>query len=291
MGLLGNGTPTISTNMVTGVVSALLSTYLMVELNNANSLIRIFSRMVSCCFLLMMTMNTFLYWNIGTAMTTLGIIVYLYTIFHSYQHKQAVGWVFYAFCGVSVASIFFIQTAFFLPLLWILMFSRLLSMSLRTFSASLFGIITPYWFYTLIKVWQGDIDSLKNHFCSLTEFAQPFDISILGINEFVTAAFILLCAVIGTTHYLNTRHKDRIKTQLLYEMIIIINSAAIIFLLLQPQHYNQLIGIIVVCTSTLIAHFIALTSTRWTNMLTKLLLTAALAITIFNLCSPLLNFL
>lgn len=290
LGFFAGGDHATGCNVVAGGAAALLSTCLMVELNNTNALIRIYSRMVSCCFLIMMTMHTFLYWNMGTALTTLGVTVFLYTIFHSYQHRQAAGWVYYAFCGLSVASIAFIQIAFFLPLLWIMMFSRLLSMSIRTFSASLLGILTPYWLFSVIKVWQGDIDSLANHFRDIATFSQPFDTNMLGIHELVSGAFILLCALIGTIHYIRTRHQDRIKTQMLYEMMITVNYAAIIFLILQPQHYNKLIGIIEICTSTLIAHFIALTHTYWTNLLTKILLVSTIAITIFNLCRPSLNF-
>jgi hypothetical protein len=35
---------------------------------------------------------------------------------------------------------------------------------------------------------------------------------------------------------------------------------------LQPQHYDHLIRMMVINTAPLIGHFLALTRTRWTNM-------------------------
>ena len=41
--------------------SFVISSYLMVELNNSNALIRIYSRMVSCSFIMMVCISTFLF--------------------------------------------------------------------------------------------------------------------------------------------------------------------------------------------------------------------------------------
>lgn len=51
------------------------SAYMMVELNNANSLIRIYSRMVSCSFLVMTVMSLFLFKALTTGVVQLCIIV------------------------------------------------------------------------------------------------------------------------------------------------------------------------------------------------------------------------
>ena len=273
-----------------GFATIILTTYLMVEFNNTNSLIRIYSRMVSCSFLVMMTTLTFLYWSVEKNLITLCFIGFLFSIFHSYQNRQAAGWVYYAFCCLSIASLYFVQIFYFIPLLWILMSTRLLSMGLKTFCASLLGMLTPYWLLMAYKLWQGETDYLQTHFVEIAELESLLHLSMLNTNEIVTAAFILLCSFTGIVHIIRTKKQDRIRTQLQYEMMMVIDIFAIAFLLLQPQHYDKLIGIITVCTAPMIAHFIALTSTSWTNMMTKLLLLLAAAVTIFNLWDPLLNY-
>lgn len=54
-------------------ICLLLSTYLMMELNNANALIRIYSRMVSCSFLVFATMAAFMFPSIQAAIIMLGL--------------------------------------------------------------------------------------------------------------------------------------------------------------------------------------------------------------------------
>ena len=268
----------------------ILSTYLMVELNNANILIRIFSRMVSCTFLIMMTMATFQYTNINAAIVTLCTVIAYTTAFHSYQDSQSAGWVYYSFLSIGIASIFFIQIVFFLPLMWFLLASKLYALSIRSFCASLLGLVTPYWFLVGYDAATGQMDAFISHFTAIAEFSPLFDYSMLSIQQFVTGGFIILCALIGTIHYLRTRQHDRIRTQMFYEIFVINNAATILFMILQPQHFQLLLGIAITNTAPLIAHFIALTQTKWTNLLSELLLLLTLFITIINLWELSLNF-
>ena len=60
-----------------------LATYMMAELNNANTLIRIYSRMVSCAFLVMMTMASFQYTSIGSAVVALCM-----AMFYTYRTRM-----------------------------------------------------------------------------------------------------------------------------------------------------------------------------------------------------------
>lgn len=267
-----------------------LATYMMAELNNANTLIRIYSRMVSCAFLVMMTMATFQYTSIGSAVVALCMAMFYRLAFSCYQDGHSMGRVYYASLCLSIASLFFVQVLFFLPLLWLLLSTKLYTLTFKSFCASLIGLITPYWFWTGYSFYKGQTDVLVNHFAALGTFEQLCDFSILSLPQMVTGGFIVLCACIGTIHYLGTRHMDSIRTQMLYEFFCICDYAAILFLVLQPQHYAPLLGIIIVNTAPLIAHFIALTRTRWTNYITIGLLLLTVAITVFNLWNPSLNF-
>ena len=62
-----------NTSVIVPGVCILLATYLMMELNNANALIRIYSRMVSCSFLVFATMAAFMFPSIQTAIIMLGL--------------------------------------------------------------------------------------------------------------------------------------------------------------------------------------------------------------------------
>ncbi|MBF1445641.1 MAG: hypothetical protein HXN53_07700, partial [Prevotella nigrescens] len=75
------------------------------------------------------------------------------------------------------------------------------------------------------------------------------------------------------------------RTRMLYSFFIQMNTLSIIFLCLQPQHFDALLGIIIASTAPLIAHFFALTNTKFTNFTFKFLALGTIAITVFNLLS------
>ena len=120
-----------------------VSTLLMVQLNNINALIRIYSRMVSCSFLVLMSMVTFIFPGLEQSLAALCFIVFLLIVCYAYQNPRAAGAVFYAFLFVGVASIFSVQILYFVPLFWIVLAFNLLAFSGRTFIASLMGLICP----------------------------------------------------------------------------------------------------------------------------------------------------
>mgnify|MGYP000358631008 CR=1 FL=1 len=89
----------------------------MVELNNHNSLMRTYSRMVSCSFLVFITMTSLPTPSFKASIVTMCSIAFYLIIWNSYQDKRAAGWTFYAFFCVGLASMVFIQVGYFLPFL------------------------------------------------------------------------------------------------------------------------------------------------------------------------------
>ena len=182
-----------------------------------------------------------------------------------------------------MASIVWVQTLFFLPILWVIMRTNILSMSPRNFVASLLGIILPYWFYAGYLVVKGDITILINHFAKIAVFGEPFNLKFLNFSQVLTLSFVLVCAVIGIVHFMNQKRNDNIRTRLFYQIFVTIDLLAIVFFFLQPQHYEALLSVMIVTTAPLIAHFFALTRTRITNWMFIILSYSAIIITLFNL--------
>ena len=58
-----------------------------------------------------------------------------------------------------------------------------------------------------------------------------------------------------------------------------------VFLLIQPQHEDLMLRVIIITTSPIIGHFIALTRTWITNIAFFVILGIALLLTIYNLWS------
>ena len=77
----------------------------MVELNNVNALIRIYSRMVSCSFLVLYCCANMLFPSLREALMTTCMAAAYLVLFQSYQNKQAVGITFYTFLLVGLGTL------------------------------------------------------------------------------------------------------------------------------------------------------------------------------------------
>ena len=260
-----------------------LAALLMVELNNINALIRIYSRMVSCSFLAMSCMPCFLFPSTSGAIMAPLIIGSMVSLFAGYQDKLAAKPSYYACLLIGLASLAFVQILFFVPLIWLLMAFLLQCFSWRTWIASILGLLTPYWFGSCWWAWQQDFTFVFNHFMALGDFARPLDFSLLTVPQIVSLAVVMLFAVIGIVHYLRKYHDDKIRIRLIYGVFIWTNLTAALFLLLQPQHYDCLMRMMVINTAPLIGHFLALTRTRWTNMAFYVIVAIVLITTGINL--------
>lgn len=264
----------------------IISTLLMVELNNRNALMRTYSRMVSCSFLALITMATLPCPSFKASIVTLCFIAFYLIIWNGYQDKISTGWTFYAFFCIGLASTVFIQVIYYLPFLWMLMLFFTNSFSIRTFFASLIGVITPYWFSTGYYLYTDNLDGLIAHFVEFINYHELFDYSQITDHQVVTFAFIIILSIIGTIHFLRTSYADKIRTRMIYESFIMINVVTLVFLILQPQHDYELGGIMTVNTAPLIAHFITFTKGKIANISFIMLLALMVLVMLFNIFVP-----
>jgi len=259
------------------------SATMMVELNNSNALIRIYSRMVSCSFLVMTTMSLFLFQTINVAVVQITFIAFLLFLLRSYQEPNATGLTFYAFCALGIASIVFPQILLFLPPLWIVMAIYIQSFSPRTFMSSIIGVLAPYWFVAAWLIYTGRYAWLGTHLISILQFGTPLYLVDVKLHEWLTFAYVLSCALIGGIHFIMYSYQDRIRIRLIYEMFIVLDGITMLFALIQPQHFDCLLGMAIVLTAPIIGHWLALTSSKLSNIVSMLLAAAALALTIYNM--------
>lgn len=263
-----------------------LSVILMVVLNNSHSLIRIYSRLVSASFIVLSCVACFLFNSMDGAIVGLCVIAAYFTGFHSFQDKEATGWIFYSFVCIGLGSLLFVQLFYFIPVLWLLMQLRLNSLSWRTFFASIVGLITPYWFISSYLFFKGNFSFFVTHFEQLGHFPFPYDYSQLTIAQVATFAFIVILTMMGIIHYLHKRINDKIRTRELYGCFITLSLLSIAFMAIQPQHYDCMIHILIINTSPLIAHYFALSYTRVTEVVFRVVCLITLLLTAYNLCLP-----
>lgn len=263
-----------------------VSTLLMVELNNRNALMRTYSRMVSCSFLVLITMLSLPTPSLKSHIVTLCVIAFYLIIWNGYQDRQSSGWTFYAFSCIGLASLVFIQIGYYVPLLWLMMITFTNSFSIRTFIASILGLITPYWFTAGYYFYTDNLPSLIAHFTSFIDYHEFFDYSTVTNHQIVNLIFLIIIGIIGTVHFIHTSYADKIRTRMIYESLILLNFASVAFLFLQPQHAEEIGGIIIVNTAPIIAHFITFTKGKLTNITFIIMLVLTAIILMYNIFLP-----
>jgi len=272
------------------LITLLVSTYLMVELNTNNALLHMYSRMVSCAFLTLTIMASFLFPSAKTAFCILSYVMFCTLIFNAYQDNHAQGTAYYAFLCLGLSSIYCVQILFLAPFLWLLSVIYLKAFSFKMLWASLLGLITPYWFLVCIDIGTGHISSFVNHFKNLIKFAPLFSFEGFTVNEVITYGFSALLMIIGAVYYLMKKRPDRVRTRMIYHFFIASCSLFVVAFLLQPQHRESIYGMFMVSASPLIAHFFASTHTRPSNWFFSFVLMISSCIIALNLWKPSLTF-
>lgn len=262
------------------------SVYLMVELSNANALLRVRSRMVSSVFLVLSATACFLFGSLSGGIVQLCFIGTLIILFRTYQDPQAPGWVFYSFLCMGLASLVFVHSLYFVPLFWLLMATQLQSFSMRTWVASVIGLTTPYWFLLPWVLYRQEPLLLTDHFAPLVQFPFPYDYATLSVSRLVVFVFTNVLTLIAIFHFWYRSYEDKIRIRQLYGIFTVMVLLSIVWLALQPQHYDALMRIIIVCASPLVAHFFTLTNSRFSNGLFCAATALAALLTVLSLLEP-----
>ena len=260
--------------------------YLIIELSNSNALLRIRSRMVSCTFIALTCMLSPLFGSLTSGLMLLFWTAATLILFSTYQDSQAAGRVFYAFIFLSSSSLVFIQSLWLMPIVWLLMLTQLQSLSWRTWLASIIGLLTPYWFFTLWFIYTNDFSPLLQHLAGLWEIPFTFDYTALTPGMVAAYAIALVLTLAGIVNFWHRSFEDKIRIRLLYGFFTTMSLFLFALIALLPQYYDPLIRLAILFACPLVAHLAVFTSTRITNIAFFVVLALILTITILNLWMP-----
>ena len=261
----------------------IIATLLMVELNNRNTLMRTYSRMVSCSFLALITMSFLPQPSLSASFVTMCFVAFYLILWNGYQDRLSTGSTFYAFFCIGLASLAFVQIGYYLPFMWLMMLFFTNNFSFRTFFASIIGLIAPYWFAVTYYFYTDNLNGFVEHLAAFVDFQTLFDYSQITSHQIVNLTFLLFLGIIGMIHFIHTSYADKIRTRMVYESFIMMFFVSLVFLVLQPQHDHEIGGIIIMNTAPLIARFITFTKGKITNMLFIAILLCTVLILLFNL--------
>lgn len=276
-----------------------VNVYLVVELNNRNALMRQFSRMVSCSYIAMMMMCPWMLVNTKVMFVQFCVIASLSLLFPTYQQRSAMGNKYWAYLFVGLASMFWPPMLYFVPLFWIAEAMFLMSFSWKSMWASIFGIFTPLWIVAPYVVYSGSYDTIIQQYRLLLPDEKLIDAVAnpatlvpqslpLPLLDLVAIAVIVVLCIIGMVHYLRNSYSDKIHVRMLYQFFMFIGIFVLVAMLIVlalpyvgEMSGDMLLAMVVVCTSPLLAHYVAFTYTRLTNISVIIFMLGIFAFTLY----------
>lgn len=276
-----------------------IGVYLVVELNNRNSLMRQYSRMVSCSYMAMMMMCPWLFKDLQVVVVQVCVIASLLLLFQVYQKRSATGTKYYSYLLIGIASMLWPPLIYTVPLFFLCESAFLYSFSIKGFFVSMLAILTPMWLFMPYVVYQGVYQDVMEHYQEMlpaTEVMAVFtDPALLlqttfplTVHQVLPIAMVLVVTLIGIVHYVRNSYADKIQVRMYYNMFILMSLVlmlAFVVTVILPfgtDVSDMLFALLIVFASPLVAHYITFTSTRMTNISVIVLIILTLAITAFN---------
>lgn len=262
-----------------------LMAYWVMETNNVNQLIRVRTRLMSAVWCLLASALPFMHQLDAPLVAASCSIVAYYLLFNCYQQNEPTGVFFHL-------TLFFSLGSLMEPLMLLLavpcffymaVFMR--SMSLRTFCTGIIGMLTPYLFWAIWSFLHDDMPTWQAHVTSMFDWPS-LSLGIykqLPLGMQVALGTMLFYSLVGLLHYWRTNYNDKIRTRMMLYVYVCQTILIHVLLLLRPDCYATLLALLFVTATPLLAHYIALTRTRFSIFVVFLSFVAYVALLYTNL--------
>lgn len=270
---------------ILGWVTCAITTYICMETNSLQHVIRIRTRMMSCTWLMLATSQAFIHTWGAPGISAVCMAMSYYLLFRCYQLYDSTIWIYHSFLFLGLGSIFSSVMLFMALLYYIYLIGFLRSLTGRGFWAGILGIITPYWCWA---VWCFLTDKTDMMVKVLNRHLEWHPVSWEALVNLpftckLSMGIVCLLSLVGLIHYLRTRYNDKIHVRMILYIYTIQTILLILYLLLQPAQYETTMALLVVSASPLIAHYFSLTGSWLSNMFFILSLLLCGAMAYFNL--------
>lgn len=257
-----------------------LTAYLLIETNTAFALIRTRTALHVCFYIYFCSACFFLHpWH-STAFVPLLMLIALYQLFRSYESVHAPVHVFHAFLFMGGGSLLFPQLLYLLPLFYLGMIS-FRALSVKSFLAGWVGLSLPYWF---LFGYAFCTDQLELFYRPLSEAVHfyPITYQALTLQQLVSGGIVMAFSLVASVHYFYVSYLDKVRTRLFLTFLIGLEVGLYLLLLLQPQHFNVLLHLLMMLSAILGGHLFALTQNRFSGILFIVTFVILMFLTIYN---------
>ena len=299
-----------STDYLLGWITCAVTTYILIETNAVNALLRIRSRMISSLYLLLMAACGFLHPLQTGSIIQCCMSLSFFCLLRTADKPRPEVDTMHTHLLLSLSSLLWA------PILWlnIIMFWNqavyLRVLTWKSLGAAVIGIIIPYIFWASAAFLMADMNPFIIHATDIIEpftrqqqwqwvihdiqtlnwhtFWQVFPIELLQhlrlhLAESVAMCLIMLMSFTGFIHYVRKSYDDKIRVRICHYTYMSMQLILTVWIIIQPSYFYHLFPLLLLTTIPTMAHFIALTHTWMTNAWVVLLAMGLIAVGFVNM--------
>ncbi len=203
---------------------------------------------------------------------TLSIVRLFRSLDHGFESRA----VFDASVLLALASVFQSRLLWLMPAIWLVM-GVLQVFNLRSFLASILGMLTVFWIIGSISFLLGDYNYLLAYLKDLIHF-QLFGLSGISPTEITFKAFLAVLMISAIISFWPKQHLDKLRTRNYLNSVLILWFVLLILWLLSGNDESYMLPLFSL-SSLVIAHFFSLVDSLFSRLMFFALL--ILSVTVF----------
>lgn len=200
----------------------------------------------------------------GTAISSLLLTLACYRLFHALEHGLENRSVFDSTILLTLASVFHSRFLWLLPAVWLVM-GILQVFSLRSFFASILGMITVFWLISGISFLIGDYGYMAAYAKDLTAF-EWFSLSNVSPSEIYYVSFLAVLMISAIISFWPKQHLDKLKTRNYLNSVLVLWFAMLILWFFSSNDKSYLLPLLSLST-LVIAHFFSLVDSLYSRIM------------------------
>lgn len=200
----------------------------------------------------------------GTALSCLLFTLSCYRLFLSLETGFESRAVFDASVLLSLASVFQSRYLWLMPAIWLVM-GVLQVLNLRSFLASILGMLSVFWIIGGISFLIGDYGFLSAYSKDLLSF-HLFSLSDLTSSEISYIAFLAVLMISAIISFWPKQHLDKLRTRNYLNSILLIWFALLVLWFFSANDESYMLPLLSL-SSLVIAHFFSLVDSHFARIL------------------------
>lgn len=219
----------------------------------------------------------------STSFGVFCLVLAIYELFTSYHDPQSTSHAYNTTLILGVGSLLWVHILWFVPFFWWGMYN-FRALNIRTFTASLLGLTTVYWFVLGWCVWQQDYTPFTIPFAAL------FQVRLLAFEgagwiDWVEIVYVGLLAIAASLNIITHEYEDNLRTRQFLAFLIALTLWTFGLFFLYEQSSEEFLEMVCMPVSILLAHFFTVVRGKymfWLFHFTVLFLIALYFVRLWN---------